>query len=269
MTGIASTARRSAHSPAMAALARFGLSARAFVYIVIGWLALQIAAGHHTPEANQRGALADIAQHSFGVVLLWLLGLGFAAYALWRLSEAAFGTAVDGDSAGPRLQALARGVVYAGLAVSTFAFIAGTSRQSQSHRQATLTARVMKHDFGRWLVGIAGAIVVLIGLAMIVKGVTRKFQKELRMDDLTGRTRTVVVALGTVGSIARGAVFTVTGALVIEAAVTFDPGKSTGLDGALRTLADHAYGPWLLIAAALGLIAFGLYGFAAARWAKT
>ena len=52
-------------------------------------------------------------------------------------------------------------------------------------------------------------------------------------------------------------------------AVTFDPAKSTGLDGALRTLANRAYGPWLLGALALGLIAFGIYGLAAARWAKT
>ena len=44
---------------------------------------------------------------------------------------------------------------------------------------------------------------------------------------------------------------------------------STGLDGALRTLADRPYGPWLLGALALGLIAFGLYGLAVARWAKT
>ncbi len=56
---------------------------------------------------------------------------------------------------------------------------------------------------------------------------------------------------------------------MLDAAITFDPAKSTGLDGALRTLANRAYGPWLLGALALGLIAFGIYGLAAARWAKT
>jgi Domain of Unknown Function (DUF1206) len=57
--------------------------------------------------------------------------------------------------------------------------------------------------------------------------------------------------------------------LVVQAAVTFNAAKSTGLDGALRTLADRPYRPWLLGALALGLIAFGLFGFGAARWAKT
>jgi uncharacterized membrane protein len=253
----------------MAGLARFGLAARAFIYLVIGWLAVQIALGHSNHEANQRGALAEIAQHSYGVVLLWILGVGFAAYAIWRLSEAAFGTATDGDKAGPRVQSLGRGIVFAALCVTTFKFIDGASKKGQSQQQATLTARVMKHTDGRWLVGLVGLVVALIGVGMIVEGARKKFEKELRMDRLQGMTRTVVVRLGITGSIARGAVFVIAGALVVDAAVTFNAGKSTGMDGALRSLAHRPYGPWLLGILALGLIAYGLYGFAAARWAKT
>jgi Domain of Unknown Function (DUF1206) len=269
LADVASSARRASNGPAMTWLARFGLAARGFVYLVIGWLALQIARGHGGHQANQRGALADIARHSLGVVLLWVLGFGFASYAVWRLSEAAFGTAADGSKAGPRVQSLVRGVVYAALSISTFGFIAGTSRQGQAQQQVTLTARVMRHSYGRWLVGLAGLIVVAVGVAMIVQGVRRKFEEELQMQELQGATRTVVVRLGMIGTIARGVVFAVAGVLVVDAAWTFDARKSTGLDGAMRTLADQAYGPWLLGLLALGLIAFGLYGFAQARWAKT
>ena len=73
MAEVASSARRASDSRAMAGLARFGLATRAFVYVVIGWLAVQIARGHGRHEANQRGALADIAQHSYGAALLWIL----------------------------------------------------------------------------------------------------------------------------------------------------------------------------------------------------
>lgn len=269
MAKVASAGRRASNSHTMAGLARFGLAARAFVYIVIGWLAVQIARGHGSHEANQRGALADIAQHSYGIALLWILGIGFAAYAIWRLSEAAFGTAAEGNKSGPRLQSLGRGIVYAGLCGATFSFLAGTSKQGQSQQQATLTARVMKHDFGRWLIGLVGLIVVVVGLGMIVEGARKKFEKQLRMRELTGPTRTLVLGLGMVGTIARGIVFAIAGVLVVEAAVTFNAGKSRGLDGALRSLADRPYGPWLLGLLAVGLIVFGLYGFAAARWAKT
>jgi Domain of Unknown Function (DUF1206) len=262
-------AERASDSRAMEVAARLGLGARAFVYLVIGWLAVQIALGRSTEQANQKGAIADIANRSFGVVLLWVLAVGFAGYALWRLSEAAFGTASDGDKAGPRVQSLVRAIVYAFLAVTTFAFILGRSGQGQAQQQETATVKLMKHAYGRWVVGLAGLIVVAVGLGMIVEGVTKKFQAQLRMHDLRGATRTVVVRLGVIGTVSRGIVFAVAGALAVDAAITFDASKSTGLDGALRTLAHRAYGPWLLGILAFGLIAFGLYGLAAARWAKT
>jgi Domain of Unknown Function (DUF1206) len=69
VTQVASSARRASNSTTMAGLARFGLAARAFVYLVVGWLAIQIARGHGGHQANQRGALGDIAQHSYGIVL--------------------------------------------------------------------------------------------------------------------------------------------------------------------------------------------------------
>ena len=269
MTGMAVSARRASSSPTLKGVARFGLAARGFVYVVIGWLAVQIARGHGSHEANQRGAVAEVARQPFGTALLWVLGLGFAAYAIWRFSEAAFGTAVDGKKTGPRLVSFARGVFYAAFCIGTFSFLAGTWHRGQSQQQVNMTAQMMSHPAGRWLVGLIGAVVVIVGVAMVIQGVTRKFEKDLRMGELSRATRRVVVPLGTVGTIARGAVFAVAGGLVVEAAVKFEPAKSTGLDGALRTMADQPYGPWLLGAFAIGLITFGLYGFAAARWAKT
>src|SRR5262249_31583502 len=141
----AQRARRAERSPAMAGVARLGLTARAAVYLLIGWLAVQIALRHRSQEAHQRGAVAELPPQTYGVVLLWLLGLGLAAYAVWRLSQAAFGTPAEGRKKGPRLRCLCQGSVYAAVAATTFGFIAGTSRQSQSQQQASMTARAMRH----------------------------------------------------------------------------------------------------------------------------
>lgn len=268
-TSVASSAQRLSDHPVMSGIARFGMAARAVVYLLIGWLALDIALGHPKQQANQRGALADVADHSFGIVLLWILSVGFAAYALWKLTEAATGPVAEKTGAGPRLRAFASGVAYLALCATTFSFIAGRSTQGQAQQQATLTGRLMRHSDGRWLVGLIGVVVAIIGLAMAYEGVRRTFAKKLRLGDMRGRTRTVVVGLGVAGTVARGLVFALVGALVVDAAVTFDPAKSTGLDGALRTLANRAYGPELLGVTAAGLLAFGLYGFAEARWART
>jgi Domain of Unknown Function (DUF1206) len=74
----------------MHALARAGLVARGVIYILIGWVAILVALGHSGHEADQQGALQLLAGTPYGSVSLWLLGIGFAAYALWRLGEAAF-----------------------------------------------------------------------------------------------------------------------------------------------------------------------------------
>ncbi|SDJ04765.1 protein of unknown function [Frankineae bacterium MT45] len=260
-----------AGSAAMNGLARFGLVARGFVYVLVGWIAVQIAVGRGSgtsQEADQHGALAEVARHPFGVALLWLVAVGFAGYAFWRISEALAGTGVNGDQTSGRLKSAGRGIVYAALCISTVTFILGRSRQPQSQKETTLTGRVMQHDFGRWLVGLVGLVLVVVGVVMVVDGLKKKFQKELRLDELTGPTRTWVLRLGLAGSVSRGIVFAITGLLVLDAAITFDPKKSSGMDGALRTLADRPYGGWLLGVVALGLIAFGLFAFAQARWAR-
>jgi sulfite exporter TauE/SafE len=55
---------------------------------------------------------------------------------------------------------------------------------------------------------------------------------------------------------------------VIDAAITFNASKAGGLDTSLHTLRNAPFGEFLLILAALGLIAFGLYGLAEARWRR-
>jgi hypothetical protein len=252
----------------MAALARWGLAARGLVYLLIGWLAIQIALGHANHQANQRGAFAELASQPLGTVLLWMLAIGLTGYALWRLAEAAFGSASEGRKTGARLKSLVRGIVYAGFAASAFAFLAGNPGKSQKQKQQSVTAEVLHHSFGQVLVGLAGAVAVAVGIAFVVEGVKRKFLRELQLDRVSGATRTAVIRLGMAGTIARGVVFGIAGILIIDAAITFDPKKSSGLDGALRTLAQNGWGAALLWLLALGLLAFGLYGFAVAKWGK-
>src|SRR4249919_557242 len=159
ITGVVSGAKRASESPVAQFLARAGLTARGVIYILVGAVAVLVALGQTSREADQSGALQLLAGKSYGLVALWLLGIGFAAYSLWRLSEAAFGVTGEPPGAGPRLKSLARSVIYAGLAYLTFTVIYGTDR-SQSRRQQDMTATAMQHPAGRWLVGLAGAIIV-------------------------------------------------------------------------------------------------------------
>jgi hypothetical protein len=266
-TNVTASARRASDSPAARALARAGLTARGVIYILIGWVAILVALGESSRQADQQGALQLLARQPYGLVSLWLIGIGFAAYALWRLSEAAFGVTGEGNGAGPRLKSLARAVIYAGFAYLTFQVISG-SAGSQTKKQQDLTAKVMHHSGGRWLVGLVGLIIVIAGLTLVFEGIRRKFMKFLETSRMSPRTRRIVERLGVTGTIARGVVFALVGVLVVEAAVTYKPAKAGGIDKALLTLRNQPFGEFLLILAALGLIVFGIYALCEARWRK-
>jgi hypothetical protein len=259
-------ARRASRSPAAHFLARAGLTARGVIYFLVGWIAVLVALGHSSREADQQGALHLLAGKSYGLVSLWLLAIGFAAYALWRLSEAAFGVPAE-PGTGPRLKSLARAVIYAGLSYLAFTVIAGTDR-SQSRRQQDITASAMQHPAGRVLVGVVGLVIVACGIILIAEGAREKFMRHLRTAQMSARTRRVVKVAGITGTIARGLVFALVGVLVIDAAVTHKAAESGGIDKALLTLRDQPFGELLMLAAALGLVIFGVYGLCEARWRR-
>ena len=261
------SARQASRSPAAHLLARAGLTARGVIYILVGAVAVLVALGRSSREADQQGALHLLAGKPYGMVALWLLAIGFAGYALWRLSEAAFGVTGDRPGAGPRLKSLARAVIYAGLSYLTFTVISGTDR-SQRRRQQDVTATAMQHPAGRVLVGVVGLAIVICGIVLVIEGVRKKFMKYLQTGQMSPRMRQVVKVLGITGTIARGLVFALAGVLVIDAAVTHKAAESGGIDKALQTLRDQPFGEFLTLAAALGLVIFGVYGLCEARWRK-
>jgi hypothetical protein len=263
------TAREVARSDAMKRLARLGFAARATVYLLIGWFTVLLALGKPRPEADQRGALQEVTRHRGGYALLLVIAIGLAGYALWRFAEAAFGVVGEGRKTGPRIQSFARGCIYAFFAVTAVSILLHSRRSSQARQQEFLTASVMRHSWGRVLVGTVGAVIMVIGAVLVVEGLTRKFKKYFALDDMPPATRRVVWILGTFGTAARGIAFGLTGFFVLRAAWQYDPSKAGGLDAALRTVAESSTGRALVACVAVGLIAFGLYGYAEAMWRRT
>jgi hypothetical protein len=250
-------------------LARLGLATRAVIYLLIGWLAVLVARGKPGKEADQQGALQEVAQHTGGTILLWVIVVGLIGYSLWRFSEAAFGVSGEGTKKGPRIRSLARGCIYAFLAVNAVNLLVNKTHVSMGTQQQLLSAKMMMNPWGRWLVGIVGLAVICAAAVLVYEGVSRKFEKRLQSFKMTPTQRKWVVGLGVIGTTARGLVFGLIGIFVIRAAVDFDPQKARGLDGTLRSLAHTGAGPWLLLAAAAGLFVFGVYAMAEAIWERT
>ncbi|MGW5009088.1 DUF1206 domain-containing protein [Streptomyces parvulus] len=264
------TVRGAANGSAAEGAARAGLTARGVIYLLVGILALQIAFGTGNREADRGGALEEIADKPFGAVMLWALGIGLVGMALWRLSEAAFGaTGKDGHKAKKRLPAAARCVFYAFVAYSVLAFAAGAGGSGSSDEQSRdVTRKVLEMPAGQWIVGLAGAGIAVAGVVIAVQAIRRSYHKKLKLGALSSRARTLLDVTGVGGGVARGAVFAAAGAFAVRAAVDYRPDQAKGLDDTLRSFAETPLGPWLLALVAAGLVLFGVFSFALARWRR-
>lgn len=268
-----SQGRRMSNSRAMEVLSRVGLCARGVIYVLVGLLAVQMGFGGDSgKEADRSGAVRTIGEQPFGRVLLWALVLGLAAMALWRLSEAAFGQAVTGgDKWTRRLGSLGLAVFYTVICIGVVqtALVGGSAGgRPGDETSKDYTARVLNWPLGRVLVGVFGAVLVVVGVVIVVRSLMRKFEENLRTGEMSPTTRRIVAGLGIVGGVACGVVAAVAGLFVLLAAVQFDPSRAKGMDETLRSFAATPAGPVLLIAAAVGLLLFGLYSFCEARWRK-
>ena len=265
---VGDTVRDAAQSRHVQRLARLGFAARATIYLLIGIFTLLLAFGKRPPEDDQRGAMQELARYTGGFVLLAVLAFGLAGYALWRFSQAVFGGRSAEHKAGDRLKSFFRGCIYAVLAYTAVDVLLHSSR-SQANQQQLWSSKVMSHQGGRWLVGLVGLVVLIIGAALVYEGLRRKFKKGFKFAEMPPAVRKTVWVLGTVGTTARGVVFGLTGFFVMQAAWHYDSSKARGLDGALRRLSESHGGKLWVTAAGLGLIAFGLYGYAEAAWRRT
>ncbi|MFF0156287.1 DUF1206 domain-containing protein [Streptomyces sp. NPDC005263] len=263
-------ARRMARGSAGESAARAGLTARGVIYLLVGVLALQIAFGEGEHQADRGGALAEISEKPLGAVLLWALGIGLVGMALWRLSEVVFGSVgPDGRKARKRLMAAVRCVFYTFVAYSVLSFAAGSGGSNSSDKQSKdVTARVLEAPAGQWLVGAAGIGIVIAGVWIAGRAVLRKYHDKLKLGEMSPRTRRLVDVTGVGGGAARGVVFAAAGGFAVRAAVDYEPDQAKGLDDTLRSFAETPLGPWLLVCVAAGLVLFGLFSFAMARWRR-
>lgn len=249
-------ARQGGRSKPLQALARAGFAVNGVVHLLIAWIAVQLAWGGSSQDADTSGALGALASNPLGLALLWLGAVGFATLALWQVAEA-----VTADDAKDRVSAIGKAVVHVALAVSAVRFATGSGSNS-SEQSAGATATLMSQPFGVVLVVVLGLAVVAVGVGHVVIGVRGSF-----LEHLSSPPRFVRLA-GTYGYVAKGVALGVVGALFVVAAIRNDPEEATGLDGALKTLLEAPFGSVLLTLVAVGLAAFAVFLFGRARYGR-
>ena len=270
---VTDTARQAGNSDTLEHLARVGLIAYGVVHLLVAWLAVQLAwFGGGGESADQSGAMSTLAESPIGKPLLWVVALGLIALAAWQAAEVIrwkSGWSASGKQRTKAVRksgnALVKAVIYGALAVLAIRFATGSGQSSSSSQQET-TAGVFGWPFGQWLVGAAGLVLIGVGAWHVRKGLNQHFMKQIDTSKASSSAVRLVTRLGQVGFPGKGIALAGVGALLIWAAVTFDPSKARGLDGALRTILDLPFGQILLTLVALGIAAFGAFCLVRARY---
>ncbi|MFB0837254.1 MULTISPECIES: DUF1206 domain-containing protein [unclassified Arthrobacter] len=248
-------------------LARAGFAVMALLHVILGAIAIAIAFGH-PGEAEPTGAIAQLADNPWGPIVMWGCVVACLGLALWQASEATLRA-----RSLPRKERLAKLVSSGFLAIAygsvgvTFAGFALGQRSDSGDNTRDFSASLMDNPVGPWLLVALGLTILGIGIYFIVKGLRRGFKEELFHFEGTRRGR-LIDSLGVTGHVAKGIALDLTGLLFVIAAAKHRPEESTGLDGSLKALQDHPFGPALLVAIGAGFIAYGIFALVRARFGR-
>lgn len=263
MSGAAAKGR-----PWVERLARLGLAARGLLYSTIGLLAFRAAFGLGGKTTDQNGALVTLLHQPFGKVLLGLVTLGLFGYATWRLVQAF--TLTQEENALKlwlkRIECFAKGAAHVILGLAAFKLLTGGGSGGSSTQD--WSARFMNQPFGQWMVALAGLLVIGIGANALYRGWKAKFREKLRLGEMSPAEECWITRAGQAGYVARGITFGLIGMFLVQAALHYNPKEARGLSGALVALGQWGPGTWLLGLVAAGLLAFGVYQFAEARYRR-
>ncbi|MBW3657789.1 MAG: DUF1206 domain-containing protein [Actinobacteria bacterium] len=251
--------------------ARAGLYGKGFLYVVLGLLAGQVALQGGGDEASQSGAIDAVAEGPFGTMLLGVLVLGLAAYALWRLAQVVIGPVGTSSVPDPilRLSFLLRALFYGALAFLGAKTLVGSGGSSGgSDQEQELTARVLGLPFGVPLVVAVGVVIGAVGLYQFKTALSRDFMDAVRPGAMSVDERRWFERAGVAGHLARGVTYLLVGGFLVRAALQFDPEEGVGLGAALSELAKAPHGTVMLLVVAGGLVLYGGYCLVLGRYAR-
>ena len=262
--------RLTAEHPGLVKLGRAGWLTQGIVYLIAGVLALGVAAKASgwadatsttgNQEASPTGAIKTVAGSSGGTLLLWVLAVGLLLYSAWRLVTAFLPGGSDAKATIHRIGYVVSAIIYATFAISAIALARHTTQGQNGNSKVTdISASVMEHTAGRWVIGAVGVIIVAAGLYRVFKGITMDVNDELDLSGLSATRRVWTERLGAIGEVGRGVGIGLVGFFMVRAALEYNAAEATGLDGALRRLATNTWGLVVVAVVGLGFVAYGVF----------
>ncbi|WP_104061797.1 DUF1206 domain-containing protein [Arthrobacter sp. 4R501] len=252
---------------ALDVVARSGFAVMALLHIIVGAIAIALAFGQ-PGQADSTGAIEQLGANPWGPAVLWSCVVACTGLALWQLSEATLRARhlPSAKRLGKLISSGCLTVAYGSVGFSFAGFAVGLRGDSGDTTRDFSTA-LLDAPFGLPLLVTVGLTTMGVGVYFVVKGLRRGFKDELFHFEGTRRGK-LIDALGVTGHVAKGIALNLAGLLFVIAAGKQSPEESTGLDGSLKALRDHPFGPYLLVAIGAGFICYGLFALVRARFGR-
>lgn len=249
-----------AKNPWLRGIARGGFIVMGLVYALIGWTAIRIAIGQEGADsADQSGAVKIVEAVPGGAVVLIIAAAALGALGAFMVLEGISASSTIDDRT-ERTKTLWRhlGKAAGALALmgTIIAVLQGIESDSEAAAEDT-SSQLMQSWFGTALLVAAALVVIGVGVAFGVIGITRSFEKDLDLSQ-AGRFKGPVIAITVVGYLARGLAFALIGVTFIAAVISRDPSDASGMSGALKALTDLPFGDVALVIVGCGLILGGI-----------
>ena len=254
-------------------LSKLGFYTKGVLFVVIGISAIFLAAGLRGGRITDPvGAMAAIAQFTFGRVLLAILAAGAAGHGVWNMLRGI----ADIDDMGKgvfaiitRCLSVGIGGFYIILAITALQIIlTNTDPDVNGHGEQFVTWVFLSIPLGALVVLIIAIGFLVAAGTECYNGVTGRFINNYRSWKLTPATEKLVFVLGIISFTTRAVLYVLMGYFFFLAANLNDPYQAEGIDGALLALAQSRFGAILLFASGFGLVCHGVLAFFEAKYRR-
>ncbi|TQD40256.1 DUF1206 domain-containing protein [Haloflavibacter putidus] len=246
-------------------IAKVGFVAKGSIYIIIGVLSLLTALNLGGQMSGKTQVFEWIQKQAYGQVLLIAMALGLIAYAFWRYIE----VTQDPEDIGNDKKGILKKVGFAVSGLSYIAF-AGIAIKAVISSQSSGNSSLIK-TLGPT---VASIILIIVGLGLLAKAIfhlkkvfEKDFLDEFAIQDL--KYYKLLKNLGYFGFTARGLVVMLLSYFFLRAGISSRGDKEIkSLSDAFSFLENSDYGMYLAGFAAAGLLCYGLFVLAMAKFKK-
>jgi Domain of Unknown Function (DUF1206) len=253
-------------------LARAGFLVKGVLYLVIGTLAIQVAAREGGRVTGTRGALLTVLAQPFGRFLLLAAAIGLFGYAAWRIVQGTldperYGRGWKGIAL--RIGFVARGLMHAALgwqALRLYRGLAGASGAAERK----VARELLGWPLGDWVLVLAGLGLIGFAVQQVYAAYAGRLERGLDVGELRRDAGAWAVHVSRFGVGARALVFVVLGWSAVVAGWSHDASEVSTTAASMRTLGSQPgeIGRGLLAVAAAGFIAYGFYQMVHARYLR-